>query len=85
MGKSEVCYTCNVYRNRGWVLWFVSTNKILPRLMAGVQDTFMTYEIYDDVITLRLVQEACKMLGEYHFVFCSTNQDANVPCFSKAF
>ncbi|XP_045061794.1 guanylate cyclase soluble subunit beta-2 [Coregonus clupeaformis] len=41
----------------------------------------MTYEIYDDVITLRLVQEACTMLdlpsevvlklfGEYFFSFC---------------
>ncbi|XP_072526998.1 guanylate cyclase soluble subunit beta-2 [Salminus brasiliensis] len=51
------------------------------RLLAEVQDTFMTYEIYDDVITLRLVQEACKMLdvssevvlklfGEYFFSFC---------------
>ncbi|KAG1949769.1 guanylate cyclase soluble subunit beta-1 [Pimephales promelas] len=49
--------------------------------MAGVQETFMTYEIYDDLITLRLVQEACKMLdvssevvlklfGEYFFSFC---------------
>uniref|UniRef100_A0A673L6V4 guanylate cyclase n=1 Tax=Sinocyclocheilus rhinocerous TaxID=307959 RepID=A0A673L6V4_9TELE len=38
------------------------------RLMAGVQETFMAY-----VITLSLVQEACKMLGEYHFVLCSTN------------
>uniref|UniRef100_A0A8C1Y6I7 guanylate cyclase n=1 Tax=Cyprinus carpio TaxID=7962 RepID=A0A8C1Y6I7_CYPCA len=51
------------------------------RLMAGVQETFMTYEIYDDDITLRLVQEACKMLdissevvlklfGDYFFSFC---------------
>ncbi|XP_077059758.1 guanylate cyclase soluble subunit beta-2 [Siphateles boraxobius] len=51
------------------------------RLMAGVQETFMTYEVYDDLITLRLVQEACKMLdvssevvlklfGEYFFSFC---------------
>uniref|UniRef100_A0A8C1J8E3 guanylate cyclase n=1 Tax=Cyprinus carpio TaxID=7962 RepID=A0A8C1J8E3_CYPCA len=51
------------------------------RLMAGVQETFMTYEIYNDDITLRLVQEACKMLdissevvlklfGEYFFSFC---------------
>ncbi|KAL6461794.1 hypothetical protein MHYP_G00299390 [Metynnis hypsauchen] len=51
------------------------------RLLAEVQDNFMTYEIYDDVITLRLVQEACKMLdvtsevvlklfGEYFFSFC---------------
>lgn len=37
------------------------------RLLAEVQDTFMTYEIYDDVITIRLVQEACKMLGETIF------------------
>lgn len=28
----------------------------------------MTYEIYDDLITLRLVQEACEMLGENHFI-----------------
>ncbi|XP_066514282.1 guanylate cyclase soluble subunit beta-2-like [Hoplias malabaricus] len=51
------------------------------RSLAQVQDNFMTYEIYDDVITLRLVQEACKMLdvssevvlklfGEYFFSFC---------------
>uniref|UniRef100_A0A8C8LSB1 guanylate cyclase n=1 Tax=Oncorhynchus tshawytscha TaxID=74940 RepID=A0A8C8LSB1_ONCTS len=51
------------------------------RTLAEVQDTFMTYEIYDDVITLRLVQEACTMLdmpsevvlklfGEYYFSFC---------------
>ncbi|KAM5180563.1 guanylate cyclase soluble subunit beta-2-like [Mantella aurantiaca] len=49
--------------------------------LAGVQDTFMTYEIYDDVITIRMVKEACKMLnvseeevlklfGEYFFSFC---------------
>ncbi|XP_053347448.1 guanylate cyclase soluble subunit beta-2 isoform X2 [Clarias gariepinus] len=41
----------------------------------------MTYEIYDDIMTIRLVQEACKMLdvssemvlklfGEYFFSFC---------------
>ncbi|KPP68053.1 guanylate cyclase soluble subunit beta-2-like, partial [Scleropages formosus] len=51
------------------------------RMLAGVQDTFMTYEIYDDTLTVRLVQEACKMLdvssevvlklfGEYFFSFC---------------
>ncbi|KAJ3583287.1 hypothetical protein NHX12_029502 [Muraenolepis orangiensis] len=32
--------------------------------LAKVQDTFMTYEVYDDAVTLRLVQEACVMLGE---------------------
>ncbi|XP_062845379.1 guanylate cyclase soluble subunit beta-2 [Trichomycterus rosablanca] len=51
------------------------------RLSAEVQDTFMTYEIYDDLITSRLVEQACKMLdvssevvlklfGEYFFSFC---------------
>ncbi|XP_031414700.1 guanylate cyclase soluble subunit beta-2 [Clupea harengus] len=51
------------------------------RTLAEVQDTFMTYEIYDDIMTLRLVQEACTMLdlssevvlklfGEYFFSFC---------------
>lgn len=29
----------------------------------------MTYEVYDDAITLRLVQEACKMLGEHHRLY----------------
>ncbi|KAM9319870.1 guanylate cyclase soluble subunit beta-2-like [Gastrophryne carolinensis] len=49
--------------------------------MAEVQDTFMTYEVYDDGITLRMVKEACKMLnvseeevlklfGGYFFAFC---------------
>ncbi|XP_030633881.1 guanylate cyclase soluble subunit beta-2-like [Chanos chanos] len=48
---------------------------------AGVQDTFMTYEVYKDDITMRLVTEACKLLdvepdvvlrqfGEYFFEFC---------------
>ncbi|XP_041935748.1 guanylate cyclase soluble subunit beta-2 isoform X1 [Alosa sapidissima] len=51
------------------------------RTLAEVQDTFMTYEIYDDIMTLRLVSEACAMLdvssevvlklfGEYFFSFC---------------
>ncbi|XP_069829012.1 guanylate cyclase soluble subunit beta-2-like [Dendropsophus ebraccatus] len=49
--------------------------------LAGVQDTFMTYEVYDDVVTLRMVKEACGMLnvsqeevlklfGAYFFSFC---------------
>ncbi|XP_041920131.1 guanylate cyclase soluble subunit beta-2-like [Alosa sapidissima] len=48
---------------------------------AGVQDTFMTYEVYKDDITMKLVSEACKLLdvkadivlrqfGEYFFEFC---------------
>ncbi|XP_056418018.1 guanylate cyclase soluble subunit beta-2-like isoform X2 [Hyla sarda] len=51
------------------------------KILAEVQDTFMTYEVYDDVITLRMVKEACKMLslseeevlklfGAYFFSFC---------------
>lgn len=30
---------------------------------AGVQDTFLTYEVYKDEITMQLVAEACKLLG----------------------
>uniref|UniRef100_A0A8B9RJF8 guanylate cyclase n=1 Tax=Astyanax mexicanus TaxID=7994 RepID=A0A8B9RJF8_ASTMX len=48
---------------------------------ACVQDTFMTYEVYKDEITVRLVTEACRLLdveasvvlklfGEYFFEFC---------------
>ncbi|XP_035240242.1 guanylate cyclase soluble subunit beta-2-like [Anguilla anguilla] len=51
------------------------------RTEAGVQDTFMTFEVYGDDITMRLVAEACKLLdvepevvlrqfGEYFFEFC---------------
>ncbi|MBN3324585.1 GCYB2 cyclase, partial [Atractosteus spatula] len=51
------------------------------RLEAGVQDTFMTFEVYKDDITMRLVEETCKLLdvapdvvlkqfGEYFFEFC---------------
>ncbi|XP_070762135.1 guanylate cyclase soluble subunit beta-2-like [Enoplosus armatus] len=48
---------------------------------AGVQDAFLTYEVYKDEITMKLVAEACKLLGvkpevvlrqfgEYFFEFC---------------
>uniref|UniRef100_A0A9L0JEW6 guanylate cyclase n=2 Tax=Equus asinus TaxID=9793 RepID=A0A9L0JEW6_EQUAS len=48
---------------------------------AEVQDAFMTYTVYDDAITMKLIQEACKALGismdailklfgEYFFKFC---------------
>ncbi|XP_024781068.4 guanylate cyclase soluble subunit beta-2 [Pan paniscus] len=48
---------------------------------AEVQDAFMTYTMYDDVITIKLIQEACnilgvsmeailKLFGEYFFQFC---------------
>ncbi|KAM9452135.1 guanylate cyclase soluble subunit beta-2-like isoform 3-T3 [Salvelinus alpinus] len=48
---------------------------------AGVQDTFLTYEVYKDDITMQLVAAACKLLdvkpevvlrqfGEYFFDFC---------------
>ncbi|XP_059183999.1 guanylate cyclase soluble subunit beta-2 [Centropristis striata] len=49
--------------------------------LPGVQDTFMTYMVYDDILTLSLVQEACslmdvpadvflKLFGEHFFGFC---------------
>ncbi|XP_062236875.1 guanylate cyclase soluble subunit beta-2 [Platichthys flesus] len=49
--------------------------------LPGVQDTFMTYTVYDDILTLSLVGEACsllgvsadvflKLFGEHFFVFC---------------
>uniref|UniRef100_A0A3B5AFX0 guanylate cyclase n=1 Tax=Stegastes partitus TaxID=144197 RepID=A0A3B5AFX0_9TELE len=49
--------------------------------LPGVQDTFMTYTVYDDVLTVSLVQEACsllgisadaflKLFGEHFFNFC---------------
>ncbi|XP_069071535.1 guanylate cyclase soluble subunit beta-2-like [Pleurodeles waltl] len=51
------------------------------RMKAGVQDNFMTYEVYQDEITMQLVEEACavldvppavvlKQFGEYFFEFC---------------
>ncbi|XP_078266183.1 guanylate cyclase soluble subunit beta-2-like [Rhinoraja longicauda] len=51
------------------------------RIAAGVPDTFMTYKVYSDDNTMRLVEEACKLLdlkpemllkqfGEYFFEFC---------------
>lgn len=36
----------------------------LYRIKTGVQDTFMTYEVYKDDITLQLVEKACQMLGK---------------------
>ncbi|KFM12553.1 Guanylate cyclase soluble subunit beta-2, partial [Aptenodytes forsteri] len=51
------------------------------RLQAGVQDSFLTFEVYKDEITMQLVDRACKILGvpadtvlrefgEYFFEFC---------------
>lgn len=34
------------------------------RASAEVQDAFMTYTAYDDIITIKLIQEACKVLGK---------------------
>uniref|UniRef100_UPI0037E9A556 guanylate cyclase soluble subunit beta-2 n=1 Tax=Semicossyphus pulcher TaxID=241346 RepID=UPI0037E9A556 len=49
--------------------------------LPGVQETFMTYTVYDDILTVSLVQEACslldvsadvflKLFGEHFFLFC---------------
>ncbi|NXU91279.1 GCYB2 cyclase, partial [Xiphorhynchus elegans] len=51
------------------------------RLQAGVQDSFLTFEVYKDEITMQLVDKACKVLGvpadmvlrefgKYFFEFC---------------
>ncbi|XP_062981556.1 guanylate cyclase soluble subunit beta-2-like [Elgaria multicarinata webbii] len=51
------------------------------KIQAGVEDTFMTYTVYDDAVTVKLVEETCKTLnvsqeavlklfGEYFFGFC---------------
>ncbi|XP_038658521.1 guanylate cyclase soluble subunit beta-2-like [Scyliorhinus canicula] len=54
------------------------------RSQADVQETFMTFNVYDDAITLRLVQAASQMLnlpaeavlklfGGYFFTFCKVS------------
>ncbi|XP_078088226.1 guanylate cyclase soluble subunit beta-2-like [Mustelus asterias] len=54
------------------------------RAQAGVQETFMTFHVYDDAITLRLVHAASEMLnlsteavlklfGGYFFTFCKVS------------
>ncbi|KAJ6669299.1 hypothetical protein lerEdw1_008108 [Lerista edwardsae] len=51
------------------------------RVQTGVQDTFLTFKVYRDDITMQLIDQACKMLdvppdmvlkqfGEYFFEFC---------------
>lgn len=35
------------------------------RVQTGVQDTFLTFEVYSDEITMQLIDKACKMLGMY--------------------
>ncbi|XP_077204996.1 guanylate cyclase soluble subunit beta-2-like [Paroedura picta] len=51
------------------------------RVQTGVQDTFLTFEVYSDEITMQLIDKTCKMLdvppdmvlkqfGEYFFEFC---------------
>ncbi|POI30567.1 hypothetical protein CIB84_005683, partial [Bambusicola thoracicus] len=36
------------------------------RLQAGVQDSFLTFGVYKDEITMQLVDKACKILGTCH-------------------
>ncbi|XP_039177700.1 guanylate cyclase soluble subunit beta-2-like [Crotalus tigris] len=54
------------------------------KAQVGIEDTFMTYTVYDDSLTVKLVQEACNMLkmpeeavlklfGQYFFNFCKTS------------
>ncbi|XP_026524190.1 guanylate cyclase soluble subunit beta-2-like, partial [Notechis scutatus] len=54
------------------------------RTQVGTEDTFMTYTVYDDSLTVKLLKEACNMLkmpeeavlklfGQYFFNFCKTS------------
>jgi len=36
------------------------------RLQAGVEDSFLTFGVYKDEITMQLVDKACKILGMCH-------------------
>lgn len=44
--------------------WILSVPPNPRREEAGVQDSFLTYEVYKDDITMQLVADACKLLGE---------------------
>ncbi|KAM6972872.1 guanylate cyclase soluble subunit beta-2-like [Aplochiton taeniatus] len=74
-GFINTCLKSLVVEKFGEATW------IKLRDEAGVQDSFLTYEVYKDDITMRLVAEACKLLGvkpevvlrqfgEYFFEFC---------------
>uniref|UniRef100_A0A8C6XGR8 guanylate cyclase n=1 Tax=Naja naja TaxID=35670 RepID=A0A8C6XGR8_NAJNA len=51
------------------------------KTQVGTEDTFMTYTVYDDSLTVKLLKEACNMLkeavlklfGQYFFNFCKTS------------
>ncbi|XP_045422956.1 guanylate cyclase soluble subunit beta-2-like [Lemur catta] len=45
----------------------VDPNRKLYRASAEVQDAFMTYTVYDDTITIKLIQEACKEMNAPSF------------------
>ncbi|KAM8902669.1 guanylate cyclase soluble subunit beta-2 isoform 7-T7 [Spinachia spinachia] len=74
-GASAHCLQSLVMERFGQDTW----NKISS--LPGVQESFMTYMVYDDKLTLSLVQEACslldvsaevflKLFGEHFFLFC---------------
>lgn len=37
--------------------------------LPGVQDTFITYTVYDDALTFRLLQEVCSILGKISNIY----------------
>lgn len=47
-----------------FLLILITMTLFLQRSLPGVQETFMTYTVYDDMLTLNLVQEACLLLGK---------------------
>lgn len=44
---------------------FLLHHNLSFRASAALQDAFMTYTVYDDIVTINLIQEACKILGEH--------------------
>ncbi|XP_067306821.1 guanylate cyclase soluble subunit beta-2-like [Pseudorasbora parva] len=52
---------------------------------ARVQDTFMTYEVYTDNITMQLVTEACKMLVKDNAYFLCLSKDLEQSVVLKQF
>ncbi|XP_055502363.1 guanylate cyclase soluble subunit beta-2 [Leucoraja erinacea] len=74
-GFFNTCLKSSIIQSFGEEAW----EKL--RIAAGVPDTFMTFKVYSDDNTLRLVEEACKLLdiepeillkqfGEHFFEFC---------------
>lgn len=71
--SSMGCVTC-------WNELIIIIITIICRDEAGVQDTFLTYEVYKDDITMQLVAAASKLLGRqmYHYLMNNQRHHINV-------